>query len=300
MTKFNKILITGAAGGIGTILRSALHPHCELLRSSDIVDVEPATANEQSFSFDLRDRAATMKAMEGIDIVYHFGGIPAEDTWETIRDVNIEGTYNIYEAARLNGVKRVVFASSNHAMGFHRRETIVGQDEPTRPDSRYGVSKVFGEAVGNLYADKHGLETISLRIGQFRPKPTNRRMLSLWLSPADMGRLAVSCLTTRSFILKLSMASQQTSVAGTTTQAARKSAISRKTQLKTMRRISAKLTFKKVKSKLHSKEGPSAPMNLMAILMIYGRKYRFSCIGLFRSLRFRRSQALAYPRTLRD
>ncbi|HBB85599.1 MAG TPA: NAD(P)-dependent oxidoreductase [Sulfitobacter sp.] len=195
MTKFNKILITGAAGGIGTILRSALHPHCELLRSSDIVDVEPATANEQSFSFDLRDRAATMKAMEGIDIVYHFGGIPAEDTWETIRDVNIEGTYNIYEAARLNGVKRVVFASSNHAMGFHRRETIVGQDEPTRPDSRYGVSKVFGEAVGNLYADKHGLETISLRIGQFRPKPTNRRMLSLWLSPADMGRLAVSCLT---------------------------------------------------------------------------------------------------------
>ncbi|SFD96593.1 uronate dehydrogenase [Sulfitobacter brevis] len=197
MTKFNKILITGAAGGIGSTLRSALHPHCNLLRSSDIVDVQPATANEESFAFDLRDREAAMKAMEGIDIVYHFGGIPAEDNWEAIRDVNIEGTYNIYEAARLNGVKRVIFASSNHAMGFHRRETIVGQDEPTRPDSRYGVSKVFGEAVGRLYADKHGLETISLRIGQFRPKPTNRRMLSLWLSPADMGRLVVSCLTDR-------------------------------------------------------------------------------------------------------
>ena len=164
MTRFNKILITGAAGGIGRTLRSALLPHCELLRSSDIVDVEPAAMHEESFAFDLREFDATLKAMEGIDIVYHFGGIPAEDDWETIRDVNIEGTYNIYEAARQSGVKRVVFASSNHTMGFHRRENIVGQTEPTRPDSRYGVSKVFGEGLGRLYADKHGLETISLRI----------------------------------------------------------------------------------------------------------------------------------------
>jgi len=196
MSHFNNILITGAAGGIGSVLRDALRPHCRLMRCSDIKDIEPQAPHEESFAFDLRDAESAMKAMEGIDIVYHLGGIPQEDTWENIRDVNIDGTYNIYEAARVKGAKRVVFASSNHAMGFYRRSTTVGQGEPPRPDSRYGVSKVFGEAIGRLYADKHGLETISLRIGQFRPRPTNRRMLSLWLSHADMGRLAVSCLST--------------------------------------------------------------------------------------------------------
>lgn len=194
MSRFNTILITGAAGEIGSVLRDALRPHCRLLRCSDVKDIEPQAPHEESFPFDLRDPAGAMKAMEGIDIVYHLGGIPIEDTWENIRDVNIDGTYNIYEAARINGVKRVVFASSNHAMGFYRRTTTIGQGEPPRPDSRYGVSKVFGEAIGRLYADKHGIETISLRIGQFRPRPTLVRMLSLWLSPADMGRLAVSCL----------------------------------------------------------------------------------------------------------
>lgn len=194
MTRFRNILITGAAGGIGSVLRDALRPQCDLLRCSDLVDVAPQAPHEQSFAFDVRDSDAVMKAMQGIDIVYHFGGIPIEGSWPEIRDVNIDGTFNIYEAARIAGVKRVVFASSNHAMGFYRRTTTVGQDEAPRPDSRYGVSKVFGEAIGRLYADKHGIETISLRIGQFRPLPTNRRMLSLWLSPADMARLAVSCL----------------------------------------------------------------------------------------------------------
>jgi len=132
--------------------------------------------------------------MEGIDMIFHFGGIPLEDTWEAIRDINIDGTYNVYEGARRQGVRRVVFASSNHVLGFRRRAEKIGIQAMPRPDSRYGVSKVFGEALGRLYADKYGVETISLRIGQFRPRPTNRRMLSLWLSPADMGRLALSSL----------------------------------------------------------------------------------------------------------
>jgi uronate dehydrogenase len=194
MSNFKNILITGAAGGIGSVLREALRPHCKLLRCSDLTDIEPQAPHEESFAFDLRDPDATMKAMEGIDIVYHMGGVSVEGSWEAVRDINIDGTYNIYEAARVKGVKRVIYASSNHAMGFYRRSTVVGQGETPRPDSRYGVSKVFGEAVGRLYADKHGLETISLRIGQFRPRPTNRRMLSLWLSHADTARLAISCL----------------------------------------------------------------------------------------------------------
>jgi uronate dehydrogenase len=91
-------------------------------------------------------------------------------------------------------VKRVVFASSNHVVGFHRRERSVGPDSPLRPDTRYGVSKVFGEAIARLYADKHGLASVCLRIGQFRPKPTNRRMLSLWISPRDTVQLVVRSL----------------------------------------------------------------------------------------------------------
>lgn len=193
-TPRRNVLITGAAGEIGSVLRRALPPHCTLLRSSDLHDVTPEAGNEESHPFDLRDFAATRAAMAGIDTVFHFGGIPIEDEWHAIRDVNIEGTYNIYEAARLEGVRRVVFASSNHVLGFRRRDAATGPHEIPRPDSRYGVSKVFGEAVGRLYADKYGIETISLRIGQFRPRPTNRRMLSLWLSHSDMAELAIRCL----------------------------------------------------------------------------------------------------------
>lgn len=192
---FESILITGAAGDIGAVVRDAVRPYCSRLRCSDLKDLKPKAPNEESFAFDLRDLDAAVTATDGVDLVYHLGGIPLEGTWNDIRDVNIDGTYNVYEAARLNGVKRVVYASSNHTMGFYRRTTIVGQNETPRADSRYGVSKVAGEAIARLYADKYGIETISLRIGQFRPKPTNLRMLSLWLSPADMARLAISCLT---------------------------------------------------------------------------------------------------------
>jgi uronate dehydrogenase len=189
------IFVTGAAGAIGQVIRPALLPLSALLRSADIAATEPVGDNEECLSFDLRDFQSVRSAMKDIDIVFHFGGLSLEADWDDIRDVNIDGTYNVFEAARQANVRRVVFASSNHVAGFYPRDFQVGPEVLTRPDSRYGVAKVFGEALGQLYVDKHGLEVIVLRIGQFRPKPSNVRMLSLWLSHADMAQLAACCVT---------------------------------------------------------------------------------------------------------
>jgi uronate dehydrogenase len=188
------VLLTGAAGKIGAVLCKPLSARAGRLISADIAPHQPQSPNEEYLKLDVRDFEAVCSAMQGVDIVYHFGGIPAESNWGAIRSVNIDGTFNIYEAARLAGTRRIVFASSNHFAGYYRRDRRIGPDVPLRPDSRYGVSKVAGEAIARLYADKYGIETIALRIGQFRPEPTNLRMLSLWLSHADMVRLALSCL----------------------------------------------------------------------------------------------------------
>lgn len=186
----NRVLITGAAGGIGQVLRRGLHGRYSILRLSDIADMEPAGSGEEIVKADLADYAAVVDAVRGCDAVVHLGGIALEGTWPAISQSNIHGTYNVYEAARQCGVRRVVFASSNHAAGFWRRSNPIGPDVPTRPDSYYGLSKVFGEGLARLYADKHGLPSVCLRIGQFRVKPTNERMLSLWLSHRDMVSLA--------------------------------------------------------------------------------------------------------------
>ncbi|WP_346777813.1 NAD(P)-dependent oxidoreductase [Paraburkholderia sp. Ac-20336] len=134
--------------------------------------------------------------MDGIDTVVHLAGIPDESTWEKIRDMNIDGCYNVFEAARRAGVKRVVFASSNHAVGFHRRDRLIDDTVAPRPDSRYGVSKVFGKALGRLYADKYGLSVACMRIGSFRPddEPAAPRHLSTWISHRDMVQLAQRCI----------------------------------------------------------------------------------------------------------
>lgn len=140
---------------------------------------------------DITDPAQTERAMEGIDCVVHLAGILDEDSWERIHRMNIEGCYNVFEAARAAGVKRVVFASSNHAVGFHRRDRMIDDQVVPRPDSRYGLSKVFGEAVDRLYADKYGLSVACLRIGSFRPddKPTAPRHLYTWISHRDTVQL---------------------------------------------------------------------------------------------------------------
>lgn len=188
--KYGRVLITGAAGGIGDLLRRGLRGRYPAIRLTDLADMAPAEAGEEVVKADLADYGAVETAVRGCDAVVHMGGIAVESTWPAIARSNIEGTYNVYEAARQCGVRRVVFASSNHAVGFWRRSETIGPDAPTRPDSYYGLSKVLGEGLARLYADKHGLSSVCLRIGQFRVKPTNERMLSLWLSHRDMVSLA--------------------------------------------------------------------------------------------------------------
>jgi uronate dehydrogenase len=186
----NRVLITGAAGNIGRTLREGLRARYPLLRLTDIRSMDAAGPGEEVVEADLCDAEAMLAVMQGVDSVVHLGGTPEESDWESVHANNIVGLFNVYEAARQAGVHRIVFASSNHVVGFYRRDHRVGDQEPARPDSRYGVSKVFGEAIARLYADKHGIAAICLRIGSFRVRPTDIRMLSTWISPADMVRLA--------------------------------------------------------------------------------------------------------------
>ncbi|MBL8386049.1 MAG: NAD(P)-dependent oxidoreductase [Burkholderiales bacterium] len=192
----NRILITGAAGQIGVALRQGLRGSYALLRLSDIAPLGDAAAGEELVQCDLADIAALERSMAGIDCVVHLGGVSVEDSWEKVLPANIAGCYNVFEAARRQGVGRVIFASSNHAIGFHRRERFIDDTVVPRPDTRYGVSKVFGEAVGRLYADKHGLSVACLRIGTFRnpDRPDNARQLLTWISHRDMVQLVRRCI----------------------------------------------------------------------------------------------------------
>ena len=126
----------------------------------------------------------------------HLGGISTEQAWEPILQANIIGAYNLYEAARAHGVKRIVFASSNHVMGFYRQSEVIDAHSPPRPDGLYGLSKAFGEDLSRLYFDRYGIETACVRIGSSFPEPKDRRMLATWLSYDDLHRLVVACLTT--------------------------------------------------------------------------------------------------------
>ncbi len=192
---FNRILITGAAGNIGSTLRAGLRGVYPVLRLTDNRNLGEAAEGEEVVQADLTNFDEVLAAMQDVDAVVHLGGIPNEDTYERIRSVNMDGTQHVYEAARLAGARRVVFASSIHAVGFYPREQI-GPDVPTRPDTFYGVSKVFGEALGRLYWDKHGLESAALRINSFLERPQERRNLSTWLSHRDAVNLVRACLDT--------------------------------------------------------------------------------------------------------
>jgi uronate dehydrogenase len=190
------ILITGAAGKIGDALRKGLRGSYPLIRLVDIAPLGTIKAGEEQYMSDIRDIAAIEQAMTGIDCVVHLAGMPEEAAWETVLPLNIEGCYNVFEAARRGGVKRIIFASSNHAVGFHRRERFIDNTVDPRPDSRYGVSKVFGEALGRLYADKYGISVACLRIGTFRTpdRPVEARQLLTWISHRDMVQLVQRCI----------------------------------------------------------------------------------------------------------
>jgi uronate dehydrogenase len=183
------VLVTGAAGGIGTRLRSLLKGVYPNLRLSDIKPPADLGPGETFVKSDLAVMAEVEKAVEGVQGIVHLGGHSIEGPWDTILQSNIVGCYNLFEAARRSGVKRIVFASSNHAIGFYPRQRRIGTDDPVRPDSRYGVSKAFGEALGALYAYKHGLRVTSIRIGNFGDRPADKRRLSIWISPEDLVQL---------------------------------------------------------------------------------------------------------------
>jgi uronate dehydrogenase len=183
-----KILITGAAGDVGTRLRKLLKGVYSL-RVSDIRKPADLGADDEFVAADLGDYEQTKQITAGIDGIVHLGGYSVEGPWETIHKSNIVGCYNLFEAAYRSGVKRIVFASSNHAVGFYPRNRKIGVDVTVRPDSRYGVSKAFGEAVGALYADKHGLRVTCIRIGNVGDKPLDKRRLSIWVKPEDLAQL---------------------------------------------------------------------------------------------------------------
>ena len=183
-----KILITGAAGDVGTRLRKLLKGVYSL-RVSDIRKPADLGADDEFVAADLGDYEQTKQITAGIDGIVHLGGYSVEGPWETIHKSNIVGCYNLFEAAYRSGVKRIVFASSNHAVGFYPRDRKIGVDVTVRPDSRYGVSKAFGEAVGALYADKHGLRVTCIRIGNVGDKPLDKRRLSIWIKPEDLAQL---------------------------------------------------------------------------------------------------------------
>ena len=190
------ILITGAAGGIGTMLRPRLARPDRTLRLLDIADMTAGPA-EEVVRASVTDMAAMTAACRGASAVIHLASISGEASWQEILQLNIQGTYVAFEAARRAGVPRVIFASSNHAVGFSPRESFPVPDYAfPAPDTYYGVAKVTGEALAGLYHYRYGLDTICIRILSCFPKPRSARSLSTWLSPDDAGRLFEACLTT--------------------------------------------------------------------------------------------------------
>jgi len=198
--RLRRLLLTGAAGGLGRVLRERLAPpaaFAEILRVSDIAALgEPTGPHEEVVSCDLADKQAVHALVEGCDAIVHLGGVSVERPFEEILEANIKGVFHLYEAARRHGVRRVVFASSNHVIGFYRQDETLDAGVLRRPDGYYGLSKSFGEDMAQFYFDRHGIETVSIRIGSSFPEPINRRMMSTWLSYDDLTRLIEQSLFT--------------------------------------------------------------------------------------------------------
>ena len=184
-----KILVTGAAGGVGTRLRQMLPTIYKDIRWSDITKPADLAPGAEFIAADLANMSEVEKIVAGVDGIVHLGGFSVEGPWETILQANIVGCYNLFEAAYRAGVKRVIFATSNHAVGMYPRDQKIGVNVTVRPDSRYGISKCFGEAVGAFYADKHGMRVTCIRIGNFADTPIDKRRLSIFLHPEDLVQL---------------------------------------------------------------------------------------------------------------
>lgn len=198
-----RLLITGAAGALGRVLRKAWHQeingsgHWQHLRVSDRMPLNDLGTHEEQVICDLADREAMEGLLQGVEAVVHMGGQAVETNFEIIRDANIQGVFNLYEAARLAGCQRVVMASSNHVTGCYEQGQFVSPDMPAKPDGYYGVSKLFAEGMASMYFERYGIETVNLRLGSVIPKAEDRRGLSTWLSYPDFVRLTVVALTAK-------------------------------------------------------------------------------------------------------
>lgn len=191
-----KLVLTGAAGRLGGVLRKPLADMADTLISSDIAEsIEGLAPNETYVQADLVDPEAIMALLEGADMVVHFGAVGDEAPFEQIVGPNIIGAYNIWEAAYQNGVRRVIYASSVHAVGMYPKTQCLTTDTGHRPDTFYGLAKCFAEDLASLYWDKRGLEAVCLRIFSCA-KVTNPRAVGTWLSYPDLIRLVTRAIDT--------------------------------------------------------------------------------------------------------
>ncbi|WP_245897964.1 NAD-dependent epimerase/dehydratase family protein [Pseudoprimorskyibacter insulae] len=190
-----KLLLTGATGSMGTAIRPLLAALAETVVVSGRRDITDLMPHEESRKASLDSADDVLRAVDGCDAIIHLGGYSVEGPFHPIMQANILGLYNIYEAARANGMPRILFASSNHVVGYHPQAEVLDNTALPRPDSLYGVSKVFGEALARFYFEKFGQQTAILRIGSCFDKPVDHRMLSTWLSYRDFVAFARAAFT---------------------------------------------------------------------------------------------------------
>ena len=192
--KYQNILLTGAAGALGEQLRETLSKSCKTLTVSDRTSLTKKFENEKIVQADLSSLEEMINLTKNIDCVVHMGGQSIEGSWDNVLNSNIIGMYNLYEGCRKNNVKRVIWASSVHTVGFYPRSEVLDSKAKPRPDSNYGLSKVFGESLAQYYWDKYKLETVSVRIYSCLAEPKDHRILSTWLSYDDLRSLIVACM----------------------------------------------------------------------------------------------------------
>jgi uronate dehydrogenase len=196
-TPAKPVLLTGASGALGRVATRALGALGWRLVLTDIAPFPDAVPAGSTFTrADLNDGVAILRLAEGCGAIIHLGGVSVERPFEEVLGPNIRGLYHIYEAARREGA-RVIFASSNHSIGFHERSESLPAETQFLPDGYYGLSKAYGELMGRLYWFKHGVESVFVRIGSAFPEPVNARMLATWLSYADFSRLMERCVLAR-------------------------------------------------------------------------------------------------------
>lgn len=192
--RVRRVALTGAGGAIGQVLRPRLLARGFALRSAGFEPLAALSADEDVCHGDLRDKAVVDRALAGIDVLIHLAGTSVERPLPEIIENNLSALHEVYEGARRHRIRRVVFASSNHTVGMYPVEARLGLDCAVRPDGLYGLSKVWGEAMGRLYWDKHGIESVCLRIGSALPRPADPRHLSTWLGHDDLEQLILRAI----------------------------------------------------------------------------------------------------------